>query len=345
MLRCQPRGRASLEPSSRRVSLCAVLASLAFVACSDADKVEHGAATGSGGSGATGAEAATATGSAAESTSASSSASGASDPCTSCAVPTSKGAVAASAIKEVSGIVASQLHDDVYYVHNDSGDTARFFALGSDGVDRGSYVVDGASAIDWEAVAAGPCDKGRCLYFGDVGDNLEARASYTIYRVAEPQRLAPGEQHVAGEALELVYPDGSHNCETLLAHPNSGELWLVTKVSLGSAGVYRVPSGSVPGKGIVLEKRGSVTPPSGLPQFTAGDVRPDGTGILLRTYTNLFFYPLDGADVAAALAAPPCKVPVAAEKQGEAVAWTKSGDGYVTVSEGNESAVNWASCP
>ncbi|MSP23804.1 MAG: hypothetical protein EXR75_01300 [Myxococcales bacterium] len=303
------------------------------------------ASTGSGSGAANGTNSGAATVSSSSTSTGAASGSGGGDPCSACAMPVSKGTIAASAITEVSGLVASALHDDRYYVHNDSGDTARFFAVGLDGSDHGSYVVGGATAIDWEAMAAGPCDKGRCLYFGDVGDNLEARSSYTIYRVPEPARLTPGEHQVTGEALEFVYPDGSHNCETLLAHPKSGELWLVTKVSFGSATVYRVPASAGPGKSVVLDKLGTVKPPSGLPQFTAGDVHPSGTGILMRTYSSLFYYPLASNDVAAALALPPCSVPVAAEKQGEAVSWSRTGDGYVTVSEGSKSAVNSVSCP
>ncbi|MGZ4000098.1 MAG: hypothetical protein ACXVIY_05695, partial [Mucilaginibacter sp.] len=34
---------------------------------------------------------------------------------------------------EISGIAASGIHDGVYYVHNDSGDTSRFFAITPDG--------------------------------------------------------------------------------------------------------------------------------------------------------------------------------------------------------------------
>ncbi|MEO6976939.1 MAG: hypothetical protein ABI113_01130, partial [Mucilaginibacter sp.] len=34
---------------------------------------------------------------------------------------------------EISGIAASGISNDIYYVHNDSGDTSRFFAITPDG--------------------------------------------------------------------------------------------------------------------------------------------------------------------------------------------------------------------
>jgi hypothetical protein len=52
-----------------------------------------------------------------------------------------------------------------------------------------------------------------------------------------------------------------------------------------------------------------------------------------------------GESIGDALGSTPCELPVASEGQGEAVAWTDSGDGYVTVSEGAGSAVNSADCP
>jgi hypothetical protein len=89
-----------------------------------------------------------------------------------------------------------------------------------------------------------------------------------------------------------------------------------------------------------------VSPPVGGNLFTAGDVHPNGHGVLLRTYGRLFFYPMGpGESIGDALVATPCELPVASEGQGEAVAWTASGAGYVTVSEGASSAVNVSACP
>src|ERR1700749_2662931 len=34
---------------------------------------------------------------------------------------------------EISGIAASGINKDIYYIHNDSGDTTRFFAIKPDG--------------------------------------------------------------------------------------------------------------------------------------------------------------------------------------------------------------------
>jgi hypothetical protein len=266
------------------------------------------------------------------------------DACTRCGAVVKTGALASPAIVEASGLAASAVHAGVYYVHNDSGDTPRFFAIDASGKELARYSVGGAYAVDWEDLATGPCPQGRCVFLGDVGDNPEQRSSYTVYRVVEPSKFEPGEHDAVGESLSFKYPDGSHNCETLLVHPDSGELYVVTKVASGPSAVYRFPMPITPGKTAVLEKVATVKPPTGLAHITAGSIHPKGAGILLRTYTNLFYYPMS-TTVAAAFESTPCALSVASEKQGEAVAWTAAGDGYLTVSEGASAALSYVSCP
>jgi hypothetical protein len=265
------------------------------------------------------------------------------DPCNACAAPQPTGPLASAAIGEASGLAASRQHPGSYYVHNDSGDVARFFAIDGTGADLGTYYVGGARALDWEDMAAGPCNARSCLYLGDVGDNLRMRSQYVIYRVPEPARLTPGDHNVVGEPLPFSYPDGSHNCETVLAHPTSGELFVVTKVTQGISSLYRFPMPLTPGVAVTLEKLTDLTPPTGNQSVTSGDIHPTSLGVLLRTYTHLWFYPI-ATDVPAALGTMPCGVPVAMEDQGEAVAWTIAGDGYLTVSEGSQSQLFLSQC-
>jgi len=272
------------------------------------------------------------------------------DFCSGCSAPEPAGALQNDELDEASGLIASRRHEGVLYLHNDSGDSARFFAVDQQGGDLGVYELAPAlTAVDWEDAALGPCggdgDSG-CLYFGDIGDNPESRQQYELLRVSEPAAVGPGVHSVTYERLPFQYPDGSHNSETLLAHPETGELWIVTKVSSGISGIYRFPAPLTPGELMTLSKVGELAPPAGSPRFTAGDVQPRGDGVLLRTYTHLFYYPVAaGADVGGALlAGGGCAVPVAAAAQGEAVAFSAAGDGYLTVSEGAGSSIFAVSC-
>lgn len=243
---------------------------------------------------------------------------------------------------ELSGIVASEAHDGVFYVHNDSGDSARFFAIDVTGKRLATFDVTNAAAIDWEDIARAPCAAGTCLFLGDIGDNNVDRAEYAVYRVVEPTKIADAK--VAAEKLAFTYPDGAHNAETLLADPITGGLFVVTK-TLGIASVYAFPLPLTPGKSVVLTWAGAVMLPIMPALITGGDVHPSGRGVLLRTYSDVWLFPqAQGMSVVDALVRDPCPAPSPDDKQGEAIGWLASGLGYVTTSEGKGSPIHRVAC-
>ncbi|WP_437967940.1 hypothetical protein WMF04_00975 [Sorangium sp. So ce260] len=267
--------------------------------------------------------------------------------CPRCAGVTRVGALPQGDIDECSGVVAGGLHPDALYVHNDHGDDPRFFAVGLDGALRAEVDVAGAAAIDWEDIARGPCRTGggSCLFLADIGDNDGERDSYTIYGVEEPDTLEGGPRASTAEVFVLSYPDGRHDAETLLIHPTTGALTLVTKVNKGTSRIYELPALPAAGAPATLVQAGSIEPPTGSARFTGGDVHPDGTGVLLRTSSHVFYYPMTpDQTVAQALAGSPCMLPSADEEQAEAIAWLPGGWDYVTVGEGKEEPIHRVSC-
>jgi hypothetical protein len=79
---------------------------------------------------------------------------------------------------------------------------------------------------------------------------------------------------------------------------------------------------------------------SGSALLTGGDIAPDGSAILLRTYADAFLWPRrPGEAIAEALSRPPCQVPLRVEPQGEAIAFSADGRSYLTVSEGTHSKI------
>jgi hypothetical protein len=256
------------------------------------------------------------------------------DFCTACSARGPLASLTDPAILEASGLVASLAAPGVFYVHNDSGDAARFFAIGGDGVTLGTFALQGATAVDIEDIARGPCAQGTCLFLGDIGDNGLSRPSIQVYRAVEPSP-AGQDATLATDVLELVYPDGAHNAEALLADPTSGALLIVTKVSAGPSQIFTTTGTLAPGRPHTLTLVGELTPLGGSPRVTGGDVHPTRKGILLRTYTDVLYYAVgSGQPLGEALGATPCILPQADEAQGEAIAWTADGLAYLTVSEG-----------
>ena len=146
------------------------------------------------------------------------------------------GAVESSLLVEISGVAASRKNADVLWVHNDSGDSARIYAMSIQGKHLGVYNLIGASATDWEdiAIGPGPVEGQDYVYAGDIGDNARQRSSVTVYRVAEPSVSTiqdPVTVNLYGvDALPMQYPGPEvYDCEALLVDPVSGDLFLVTK--------------------------------------------------------------------------------------------------------------------
>ncbi len=272
-------------------------------------------------------------------------------PCSACvryAAPMALGRVSSALINEASGIAASRDREGVYYVHNDSGDSARFFALDPRGALLGEYHLNGATATDWEDMAVGPCPSGSCAYLADIGDNLSLRSRCVIYRVHEPAPTAPSTTpiDVAFERFPFVYPDGAHNAETILVNPENGDVYIVTKVATGPSAVYRYPAPLRPDVQVTLTRVTSIDAPAGgSAQFTGGSVHPCGDRILLRVYDRLYEYPrAPMMPFESVFTAMPTRVVVAPEPQGEAVTYQRDGRGYVTVSEGGSPALNASAC-
>ena len=251
--------------------------------------------------------------------------------------------VAATDLTEASGLAASRANAGVVWSHNDSGGRPEVFAIGEDGADRGRWRLAGAAAVDWEDMARGPgAGSQDVLYLADIGDNVAVRPTITVYRAPEP-RVGPGRTGgtVAGvEALTLRYADGPRDAEALLADPVSGDLVIVTKTPGGTGGVYPVPQAAAPGSPVTIRRTATVAVPDG-ERVTGGDVSPDGSLVALRTYGRVLVWDrAAGRSVAEALTGRPCRAPAPTEVQGEALAFTPDGRGYVTVSEGRNPPLN-----
>jgi hypothetical protein len=259
------------------------------------------------------------------------------------------GTVTAPELNEVSGVVASTTNPGVLWVHNDSGDAPRAFALTTSGTVLGTYALGGATAQDWEdmAIGPGPGPGERALYFGDIGDNGENRASITVFRVREPKvdPASPvGTVALEGvDELTFTYPDGAHNAETLLVDTD-GSIYVVTKKA-GSSTVFRAPPGLVDGSTTELSEEGTVPLDAGA-LLTGGDIAPAGDAVVLRTYGQVYLYERPpGSTIGATLAGARCTGDLAKEPQGEAVTFSADGASYLTMSEGVDQPITTYRAP
>ena len=243
------------------------------------------------------------------------------------ATATLTGRFASARLTESSGVAVSWAHHGTLWTHNDSGDGPYLYATDLRGSDRGVLRVTGARAVDWEDIALGPCPEGRgdCLYLADIGDNQERRSSVRIYVVPEPDPpTAPADSQRAtppARVVRLRYPDGAHDAEALYVSPRDTAMYIVSKGRGGSIRLYRVPPTAWAAQGTVtaqLVQTLAIAPDRAAGRLVTGAaIRRDGAVVVVRTYTEIFFY-APGPGGRLAPAGPVCRIG-GLERLGEAV--------------------------
>jgi hypothetical protein len=260
------------------------------------------------------------------------------------------------ALKEVSGVAASRINKSVLYVHNDSGDTSRFFAISPTGQLLSTFYFKADAAnkttnvTDCEDIAVGPGpEKAKSyIYLGDIGDNHNSRNIITVYRFQEPSVAGvkpPSE--IKTEAYHLKYPDGAHDAETLMIDPVDRLMYIITKRE-DSVGVYTAPLNTSFTDTISLQKKAKLHF-TGLPLMkwiTAGDISADGSEVLVKSYQKVYFWKRQSNEpIWKTLQRKPTELPYTMEKQGEAIGFTTNGKGYYTTSEGKNAPIRYYSLP
>lgn len=258
-------------------------------------------------------------------------------------------------LKETSGIAASGIFDDIYYIHNDSGDTSRFFAVTPKGnlvstfyfpMDKNIRPAD----LDCEdiSVGKGPKPNKSYVYLGDIGDNYNGRPYVTIYRFEEKLSWMKGtEHHIVPAQLHLHYPDGSKDSEAMMVDPIQNLLYIVNKRT-DTVRVYTTPLNFKDKEDRILTLRSKVLIPGFKPfkYITAGDISRDGTKILLKSYGKVYYWlRREKEPVWETMQRKPVELPYEIQRQGEAIGFARDGESYYTTTEGAFAAIYYYRMP
>lgn len=250
-------------------------------------------------------------------------------------------------ITESSGIAASACQPDVIWTHNDSDNGAFLYALNLKGSHLGTWQVSNAKNFDWEDLALRRDANGKCyLYIGEIGNTKEnERAEHKIYRILEPlvdesdsksTKKSP-KQTESAEVLTFRYSDARHDAETLLVHPVSGNIYVITKQRSGPSSVYKLKPDFDSTIVAKAEKLADLSVPailSGL--LTGGGIAPDGRRVIICDYFAgyEFVLPEGVGNLDEIWKQKPSVIALGDRKQGEAIGYSADGLSILATSEG-----------
>lgn len=227
-------------------------------------------------------------------------------------------------IKESSGLCLGGRDPSIFWTLNDSGGEPCVFAIDRGGKTRAKVRVRDAANFDWEDIALGKDEKGApALFIGDIGDNLQMRPTIQVYQIPEPEINEPGkvvEETISAAPViwRVSYPDGKHNAESLLVDPKTNRLHLLTKSEDGRSALYVFPQPMQKEVSMTLEKVAELTFPKLIRagkrphdncMTTAAGFSPDGTRMVVATYSSLYEWKLSpDQPLADALKQPPERI-------------------------------------
>lgn len=228
---------------------------------------------------------------------------------------------------EISGLAFSHRYPNRIYLHNDSGGESAVFLMDSLGKASGKVILKNATNRDWEDIAVGPGPHEKSyVYVAEIGDNFARYDFVKIYRFPEP---STSESTVEVEVATLTYPGGAKDAESLFVDPISGEIYIVSKRDESNT-LYRVPVDAFDSKESQLEELIKLP----FTYSVAADISADGTMILIKSYTTIFFWERNpGETIPEALSRAPIQLPYSPEPQGESIAFSLDGKAYYTLSE------------
>ena len=256
------------------------------------------------------------------------------------------GVILNSKIDEASGIASSKINPNIIWVHNDSGDMARLYAIGLDGSDLGVLRLPGIIARDWEDMCLGPGPKENTdyVYIGDIGDNFSKKNKKRIYRFEEPQinmdsLLIPFNIKIKEvDEITFIYPNNKSDSEAMMIDPITKDIHIITKRE-SSPYIYSLPYPQSTSSSITAKHIGNITlspenPYTMSDMIVSADISRDGSMVLIKTYYHIFLINRDiSLPFSSILNKEQSMLDYIIEPQGESICWHWNQSGYFTISE------------
>lgn len=215
------------------------------------------------------------------------------------------GRIDKNARSEVSGIVKSRKHQNVFWVHGDSGNDTKIFPINKNGTLASSGHSNGVKLVntnetdwseidmDWEDIALD--DVGN-LVVADIGNNCLCRSDLSFLIFPEPE-LAEEEQ-TEYQRIKIRYPQNtgkkkfpgwrdSHSADAEAVFYRDGNIYLITKEKKGQdTRLFKLATRSETSTNTLVE----VTAYHFDDKVTASDLSPSGDSLAVLTSSSAWLF-------------------------------------------------------
>ncbi len=241
--------------------------------------------------------------------------------------------VTSTALNAISGMASTEA--GLVVVESEELDAVRLYTLDSDcKATPKNYLV--GNPLDPEDLAVA---SDGTIVIAETGDDDESRDTIAVFKIAPGSNTA--------NIFRMTYPDGKHDAEAMLLDKDNVPIIITRSGTGGKSGIYR------PTKPLVantrtnlpqLEKVGEFAPlrtgtsnPQSLPGqtlVTGAAKSPDGSKVVIRTYSDAYEFDVTDGNVVAAITSTNYRVtPLPDEPQGEAITYDAEGKTFLTLSQ------------
>ena len=261
----------------------------------------------------------------------------------------SSGIITHSKINEASGIAVSQIHKDILWIINDSGNSASIFAVNLNGEYLGSLAIEGVKNHDWEDMASFKYEGKPYLLIADVGDN-KAKRKKCYFHVIEEPIINSGSQDAPVSvkpewSITYRYEDGPRDCESVAVDVMNEKIILLSKRDRPPV-LYEIPLKQSDraiakrlGKIKPLQQPRKIDPRQAkyakyTTQPTSMDISRDGQSLIVQTYASAYYFKIrNESNWLTLLSTDPKEITLPYLKQAESVCFNEDGTSIYVTSE------------
>ncbi len=207
-------------------------------------------------------------------------------------------------LDELSGLTRSNVHQGIYWAHNDGAKPAEIYALNAQAQTKAIYSLETIRNIDWEDITNFRLQGKNYLALADTGDNGGIRKDLFIHIFEEPTQLAENGKITSIRTIQFQWPDGARDIESLVADEKRQQFYLISKKRVPAeifSIAFNAENGAVPKRISVLEniaqpdeKTMNIKGDFGRyrAQITGADISPDGQWLAVLNYQQVTFFSL-----------------------------------------------------